>query len=100
MTVQAWIDQNIESPRARDQMTTAIEAVFAAEPHDVSLLHALFYAKSGGGMFYLVSTEGGAQADRFDGGMQSVAEKVAERAWRPRDVCRRRCAASRRRTAA
>jgi monoamine oxidase len=77
-TVQNWIDNNIDTPRVRDQMTTAIEAVFAAEPHDVSLLHALFYAKSGGGMFYLVSTEGGAQADRFDGGMQLVAEKVAD----------------------
>jgi monoamine oxidase len=77
MTMQGWIDHNVESPRARDQMTTAIEAVFAAEPHDVSLLHALFYAKAGGGMLYLVSTEGGAQADRFDGGMQLVAEKVA-----------------------
>jgi monoamine oxidase len=78
MTMQTWIDQNIESERARAQMCTAIEAVFAAEPHDVSLLHALFYARSGGGMFYLVSTEGGAQADRFDGGMQSVAELVAK----------------------
>jgi monoamine oxidase len=77
MTVQTWIDQNIESSRAREQMCTAIEAVYAAEPHDVSLLHALFYARSGGGMFYLISTEGGAQADRFDGGMQLVAERVA-----------------------
>jgi monoamine oxidase len=77
-TVQAWIDQNIESQRARDSMTTAIEAVFAAEPHDISLLHALFYSKAGQGLFYLVSTEEGAQADRFDGGMQTVAEKAAE----------------------
>ena len=78
MTVQNWMDQNIESERARDGFQTAIEAVYAAEPHDVSLLHALFYAKSGMGFFYLVSTEGGAQADRFDGGMQLVAEKVAQ----------------------
>lgn len=77
MTVQTWMDQNIESERAREQMCTAIEAVYAAEPHDVSLLHALFYARSGGGFFYLISTEGGAQADRFDGGMQLVAERVA-----------------------
>jgi monoamine oxidase len=77
MTVQGWIDANIESPRAREQMCTAVEAVYAAEPHDVSLLHALFYARSGGGFFYLISTEGGAQADRFDGGMQLVAERVA-----------------------
>ena len=77
MTVQNWIDTNIESERARAQMTTAIEAVFAVEPHDVSLLFALFYARSGGSMFYLISTEGGAQANRFDGGMQLVAERVA-----------------------
>jgi len=78
MTVQGWIDANIDTPRARDQMTTAIEAVFAAEPHDISLLHALFYAKSGMGFFYLVSTEGGAQADRFDGGAQEPAIRVAK----------------------
>ena len=77
MTVQTWIDQNIDSERAREQMATAIEAVFAAEPHDVSLLHALFYARSGLGLFYLVSTEGGAQADRFDGGAQQPAIRVA-----------------------
>jgi monoamine oxidase len=77
-TVQTWIEQNIESERARAQFTTAIEAVFAAEPHDISLLHALFYAKSGRGMFNLVSTEDGAQAERWDGGMQSVAKKAAE----------------------
>jgi monoamine oxidase len=79
MTVQAWIDQNIESPRAREGFTTAIEAVYACEPHDISLLHALFYAKSGQGLFYLVSTEGGAQADRFDGGAQLPGIRVAEK---------------------
>ena len=77
MTVQGWIDQNIDTQRAREQMTTVIEAVFAAEPHDISLLHVLFYARSGLGLFYLVSTEGGAQADRFDGGAQQPAIRVA-----------------------
>jgi monoamine oxidase len=78
MTVQTWIEQNIEDDRAKDGFTTAIEAVYACEPHDISLLHALFYAKSGQGFFYLVSTEGGAQADRFDGGAQLPALRVAE----------------------
>lgn len=77
MSVQTWMDQNIDSPVAKDNFQTAIEAVFAAEPHDVSLLHALFYAHSGQGFFYLVSTENGAQADRFDGGAQLVARKAA-----------------------
>ncbi|MCH7616346.1 MAG: flavin monoamine oxidase family protein [Chloroflexi bacterium] len=78
MTVQTWIDENIDSERAREGMRTAIEAVFAAEPHEVSLLHGLFYAKSGNGFFNLISTEGGAQADRFDGGAGTVAELAAK----------------------
>ena len=77
MTVQTWIDENIDSERAREGMRTLIEAVFAAEPHEVSLLHGLFYAKSGNGLFYEISTEGGAQADRFDGGAGKVADLAA-----------------------
>jgi monoamine oxidase len=78
ISLQAWMDQNIESARVRESMTTAVEAVYACEPHDLSLLHALFYAKSGQGLFYLISTEGGAQADRFNGGAQRVAKLAAE----------------------
>ena len=78
MTVQTWIDDNIDSERAREGMRTLIEAVYAAEPHDISLLHGLFYAKSGKSLFYLISTEEGAQADRFDGGAGKVAELAAE----------------------
>ena len=77
MTVQTWIDENIDSEGAREAMRTLIEAVFAAEPHDVSLLHGLFYAKAGNGLFYEISTEGGAQADRFDGGAGKVADLAA-----------------------
>jgi monoamine oxidase len=77
-TVQSWIDANMTHPGARDTMTMAIEAVYSAEPHDLSLLHHLFYARSGTSFLNLISTEGGAQADRFDGGAGLVAERVAE----------------------
>lgn len=78
LTVQAWLDQNLRSERAKQRLTTAIEAVYAVEPHDLSLLFALFYARSGASLFNLISTEGGAQQDRYDGGAQLVAIRMAE----------------------
>jgi monoamine oxidase len=78
LTVQAWMDQHLSSERAKRRLTTAIEAVYAVEPHDLSLLFALFYAKSGGSLFNLVSTEGGAQQDRYDGGAQLIAIRMAQ----------------------
>ena len=57
-------------------------AVFAAEPRDLSLLHALFYFNSGGGIINLTSTAGGAQDSRFVGGSQLVSIRMADRLGR------------------
>jgi monoamine oxidase len=76
-TMQSWIDANMKHDGAKGVMEMALEAVYSAEPRDMSLLHHLFYSRSGISFVYLISTEGGAQADRFDGGMQLVAERVA-----------------------
>jgi monoamine oxidase len=54
------------------------EGVFAAQASDFSLLHALFYTHSGGGVDVLAGTHGGAQQDRFVGGSQLVPIRVAE----------------------
>jgi monoamine oxidase len=78
-TVQSWIDANMKHEGAKDTMALAIEAVYSAEPRDLSLLHHLFYSRSGTSFLNLISTEGGAQADRFDGGAGLVAERVAEK---------------------
>ncbi len=78
-TMQGWIDANMAHAAAKGRMGLAIEAVFAVEPRDLSLLHMLFYARSGNGFLRLVGTEGGAQQDRFDGGAQLVAIRVAEK---------------------
>jgi monoamine oxidase len=79
LTFQNWMDGNLKLPGARARLQTAVEAVFAVEPHDLSLLYLLWYARSGNGLFTLVSTEGGAQQDRFDGGAQLVAIRLAEK---------------------
>lgn len=77
-TFQGWMDANLASEGAKSLMRMVIEAVYAVEPHDLSLLFMLFYARAGGGFMYLTGTEGGAQQDRFQGGAQLVAIRVAE----------------------
>ena len=53
--------------------------MFAAEPRDLSLLHALFYMHAGNGIINLTSTAGGAQDSRFHGGSQLVSIRMARR---------------------
>ena len=79
LTLQSWIDVNVPTPSGKWLMEWIITGVFAVHPRDMSLLHALFYGKAGKGFTYLISTAGGAQQDRFHGGSQLVALKVAER---------------------
>ena len=77
-TVASWMRRNVYTKRGRMLLELAVEAVWAAEPEDLSLLHLLFYVSSAGGFEVLLDTEGGAQQDRFVGGSQLVALRVAE----------------------
>jgi monoamine oxidase len=78
-TFESWARRNVYTRAGRTMLDIAFEAVWAAEPADVSLLHVLFYMHSAGGFDALVDTEGGAQEDRFEGGSQVVAIRLAER---------------------
>ncbi len=77
-TFATWVRRNTRTTAARSLFELATEAVWAAEPGDVSLLHVLFYTRSGGGFNSLVGTGGGAQQDRFHGGSQRLALLMAE----------------------
>ncbi len=77
-TFASWILRNTRTAAARQLFELATEAVWAAEPADVSLLHILFYTHSGGGFDTLLGTGGGAQQDRFHGGSQRLALLMAE----------------------
>ncbi|MDQ3933776.1 MAG: FAD-dependent oxidoreductase, partial [Actinomycetota bacterium] len=77
-TLWSWMRRNVYTRGGRAMLDLAVEAVWAAEPADVSLLHFLFYTRSGGGLDMLLGTEGGAQEARFVGGSQLVSIKVAE----------------------
>ena len=81
-TLETWKLANSSTPGARFLFDLATESVFAAEPRDLSLLHALFYFHSGNGVINLTSTAGGAQDSRFVGGSQLVSIRMAQRLGR------------------
>ena len=84
-TVETWKLANSSTDGAHFLFDLAIEAVWAAEPRDVSLLHALFYAAAAGnettkGSFLrLLNTHNGAQEQRFVGGSQRISIEMARR---------------------
>jgi monoamine oxidase len=78
MTFESWIVRNARTTKARSLLRLYSEAVFAAEPKDFSLLHALFYTHSGGGVDALAGVKDGAQQDRYVGGSQRVPIAMAE----------------------
>ena len=78
-TFETWLRRNAASRSARTLLALAAEAVFAAEPGDLSLLHVLFYAHAAGSFQNLIATSGGAQQDRFAGGSGLIPERLAAR---------------------
>lgn len=76
-TFESWIRRNLRTQAGRAYFHVATEAVFAADAADVSLLHALFYAYSNGGLETLLAVDHGAQQDRVVGGSVLVAERLA-----------------------
>ena len=76
-TWESWIRRNLRTRAGRAYFHIACEAVWAAEPGDVSLLHALFYTHSNADLDTLLSVDRGAQQDRVTGGSVLVAEAMA-----------------------
>ncbi|MBK7505189.1 MAG: hypothetical protein IPI52_09045 [Bacteroidetes bacterium] len=63
--------------KAKFIFKVGIETVFACNPSEISMLHALFYAHSGEDFERLISIKGGAQQTRFVKGTQHLLEKMA-----------------------
>lgn len=77
MTLAVWLEQRMGFETARQFFKIAAKAIWAADPSDISLLHTLFYIKSGQNLETLMNVKNGAQERRFVGGAQSVANKIA-----------------------
>jgi monoamine oxidase len=87
MTIRSWMDHGdtftdlpfagLLTKDGRQLVELAVESVFSAEPRDVSMLHALFYAHAAGSFGSLVNTNNGAQMYRLHGGSQLIAIRAA-----------------------
>ena len=74
-----WAGRNAQSRMGRMLVELFTQGVLACEPAEVSLLHVLFYIHSAGGVRRLTDVAGGAQQERFVGGSQVVARRLADR---------------------
>ncbi len=78
MTVASWLAAQVRTKGARAMMEIAVRAVFSAEPSEISMLFFLAYLRASGGLEPLVSVGGGAQQDRFKGGLHQLSGCLAE----------------------
>lgn len=72
-----WLRSIRASSSTRDLMAIVSRVTWGCEPDRVSLLHAVRYVKAAGGLDRMLDTDGGAQQDRFPGGTQQIALKMA-----------------------
>ena len=76
-TFATWIRRHAATRAGRAFLTLATQAVFAAEPQDLSALWACHYIGAAGGLDALIETRGGAQQDRIVGGSQRITLALA-----------------------
>ena len=78
-TLDSWLVAHVETQTGLGYWRTIVPALFCAETAEMSLLHFLFYCRSGGTLDRLVATESGAQESRLEGGSQRLALRLADR---------------------
>ena len=79
MTLATFLDKMVRFKNARKVLEAGLDTVYAVSPSEISLLHALFYIKSGTSLDCLLNIDNGAQQDRFVGGAQLLAERLASK---------------------
>ncbi len=78
LSLAQWLESIRAGAAARSLMAIASRVTWGCEPDQVSMLHAVRYLKAAGGMDRMLDTSGGAQQDRFPGGTQQIAVRIAD----------------------
>jgi monoamine oxidase len=78
-TLESWLGSAARLTRTRTTLGGTLTNLIGIEPRSVSLLHALFYLRSSGGMQAMLGEEGGAQQTLVAGGAQTLAARLADR---------------------
>lgn len=76
-SLDGWLRSVHAGASTRDLMAIMSRVTWGCEPDEVSMLHAVRYVKAAGGIGPMLDVEGGAQQDRFPGGTQQIAERMA-----------------------
>jgi len=77
-TFDSWLTATSDDQVALAFYRFLSAGLFSAEAREMSLLHFLFYIRSGGGIDTMVATSGGAQEMRIVGGSHRIGERLAE----------------------
>ena len=83
-TLETWAQANLKTASGKKVFETAVQPNWGAEPRDLSLLYVLFYIaaagneKNPGSLVRLISTPGGAQESRLEGGTQLISIRMAK----------------------
>ena len=77
MTLDTWMRQQMSFETARTMFRIAAEAIWACHPNEISMLHAIFYTKSGQNVDVLMNVKDGAQEERLVGGAMEPALRLA-----------------------
>lgn len=77
ISLGAWLRSVRATAGSRDLMAIMSRVTWGAEPDEVSMLHALRYVRTSGGLDRMLDTAGGAQQDHFPGGSHELAARMA-----------------------
>ncbi|HOB49601.1 MAG TPA: flavin monoamine oxidase family protein [Mycobacterium sp.] len=77
ISLGAWLRSVRATTGSQDLMAIVSRVTWGAEPDDVSLLHALRYVKTSGGLNRMLDTAGGAQQDHFADGSHEMSARIA-----------------------
>ena len=77
MTFKQWIDDHFRTQESRSLIEVMMNSFLAANTHEVSALHALWFIKQCSGAARFFSTENGAQERKIIGGTNQISECLA-----------------------
>lgn len=77
ISLGGWLRKVRASAGSQELMAIMSRVTWGAQPDEVSMLHALRYVKTSGGLDRMLDTAGGAQQDHFPGGSAEISTRLA-----------------------
>ncbi len=77
VSLGGWLSSIRATSTSRDLMAIMSRVTWGAEPDEVSMLHAVRYIKTSGGLDRMLDVVGGAQQNHFPGGSHQLAAAMA-----------------------